>query len=284
MEVLLCMGEIQGVLKVLVNDIEIPLGQAGANMTGTGWFAVVSPGNRTGTFNPDFSDTSGNPLGDPYGSMAFLSVVVPNRINDGRSLPSVRVLTQGVKLPIYDAEGAPVGLQFSSNPAWVLMDVLRRSGWQIAELDVKSFAAAASYCDEPINTTDLYGNATTVPRFQCNLILKSRRTAADVIRGIRNGSRLYLTYAPGGLLQLRVENTLALQQPVKADSSNSASLLDGGWPSYEFGDGSSAATGILRKANGEPSLRLWSRSTTDSPNRFSVEFQDAFNEYKQERL
>jgi hypothetical protein len=284
MEVLLCMGEIQGVLKVLVNDIEIPLGQAGANMTGTGWFAVVSPGNRTGTFNADFSDTSGNPLGDPYGSMAFLSVVVPNRINDGRSLPSVRVLTQGVKLPVYDADGAPVGLQFSSNPAWVLMDVLRRSGWQIAELDVKSFAAAASYCDEPINTTDLYGNATTVPRFQCNLILKSRRTAADVIRGIRNGSRLYLTYALGGLLQLRVENTLALQQPVKADSSNSASLLDGGWPSYEFGDGSSAATGILRKANGEPSLRLWSRSTTDAPNRFSVEFQDAFNEYQQDSL
>src|SRR5712664_789450 len=60
MEVLLCMGEIQGVLKVLVNDIEIPLGQAGANMTGTGRFAVVSPGNRTGTFNADFSDPSGN--------------------------------------------------------------------------------------------------------------------------------------------------------------------------------------------------------------------------------
>ena len=109
---------------------------------------------------------------------------------------------QGMKLPVYGQDGSPAGLQFSNNPAWVLMDVLRRSGWLLAELDVESFAAAASYCDEPINTLDLYGNAITVPRFQCNLVLKSRRTAADVIRGIRNGSRLYLTYAPGGLLQV----------------------------------------------------------------------------------
>src|SRR6185436_7116171 len=92
MEVLLCMGEIQGVLKVLVNDNDIPLGQAGANMTGTGWFRFVSPGNRTGGFNGDFADGSGTALGDPYGSMALLSVVVPNRINDGRSLPTVKVL------------------------------------------------------------------------------------------------------------------------------------------------------------------------------------------------
>ena len=69
------------------------------------------------------------------------------------------------------------------------MDVLRRSGWSIEELDVASFATAASYCDEQIDTQDLYGNATTIPRFQCNLILKTRRTAADAIRGIRNGSR-----------------------------------------------------------------------------------------------
>ena len=70
MEVLLGMGEIQGVVKVLVNEVEIPQGQSGANMTGTGWFNVVSLGNRTGGFNLNFTDPSGNPLGDPYGSMA----------------------------------------------------------------------------------------------------------------------------------------------------------------------------------------------------------------------
>ena len=29
-------------------------------------------------------------------------------------------------------------------------------------------------------------------------------------------------------------------------------------------------------------MRVWSRSTADTPNRFAVEFQDAFNEYQQD--
>ena len=182
------------------------------------------------------------------------------------------------------SDGSLTAVQYSNNPAWVLMDILRRSGWSIGELDVASFALAASYCDEQIDTTDLYGNATTVARFQCNLVLTARRTAADVVRGIRNGSRLYLTYTAGGLLQLRVENTLALQQPVKSDSSNSNSVLDGGWPSYEFGDGSGARRESCGARTGSRALRLWSRSTTETPNRFTVEFQDAFNEYQQDSL
>src|SRR5450432_2778076 len=96
MEVLLGAGEMQGVYKVLVNGIDIPAGRSGQNMTGTGWFNVVTMGTRSGEFNRDFTNSSGAPLGDPYGSMAYLSVVVPNRINDGRTLPSIQVLADGV--------------------------------------------------------------------------------------------------------------------------------------------------------------------------------------------
>ncbi len=283
LEVLLGMGEIQGVLKVLVNDIEIPQGQAGRNMGGTGWYNLPGSGNRTGNFNLGFTDGAGNPAGDPYGSMAFLSVVVPNRVNDGRSLPHVKVLIQGMKLPQFDEDGVFAGLAFSSNPAWILLDVLRRSGWTVAEIDLPSFARTANYCNELIQAKDLNGNVVSVPRFQCNLVLKGRRSAADVIRGIRNGSRLYLTYGTGGgLLQARVENTLALQHAAKAPWSNATATLHGGWPSYEFGDGASGTSGIARLESGEPSVRLWSRGSTDTPNRFSVEFQDAFNEYQQD--
>jgi hypothetical protein len=94
MEVLLGMGEIEGVVKVLVNDVEIAEGRAGLNMSGTGWFNLISRGNRTGTFNSDFVKSTGIPAGDPYGSMAYLSVAVPNRVNDGRTLPSVKVLRE----------------------------------------------------------------------------------------------------------------------------------------------------------------------------------------------
>lgn len=275
-EVLLGMGELDGVLKVLVNDIEIPLGQAGANMTGTGWFGIVTLGNRTGSFNLDF------PGGDPYGSMAMLSVVVPNRINDGRSLPDIRVLIHGLKLPHYNTDGSFLKLEFTNNPSWVLLDILRRSGWKMSEIDLGSFAEAAAFCDEQIQTQDLNGNVISIARFQCNLVLQKRRSAADAIRGIRNGSRLYLTYGNGGMLQLSVENTIALQQSTKPEWSNAKDTLNGGWPSYEFGDGSSGFSGILRRANGEASVRLWSRSTIETPNRFAVEFQDGLNEFQQD--
>lgn len=284
MEVLLGMGELADVVKVIVNEVDIPQSQTGADMTATGWFTIVTLGSRSGAFNGDFLDSSGHAAGDPYGSMAMLSVVVPNRINDGLSLPKIAVLVRGMKLDRYAADGTFADQSFSNNPAWVLLDVLRRSGWSTAELDMTSFAAAASYCEAPLTMTDLNGNPAAAPRFQCNLVLRRRRSAADVIRGIRNGAALFLAYGPGGLLQLRAEGTLAHQSATKPSLSNSTLNLSGGWPAYEFSDGSAAYGGILRNSQGAPSIRLWSRSLAETPNRYSVEFQDQFNEYQQDSL
>jgi hypothetical protein len=282
MEVLLGIGEMQGVLKVLVNGVEIPAGISGANMTGTGWYNIPTLGTRAGTCNPDFMDGSGQAAGDPYGSMAYLSVVVPNRLNDGSSLPAVKVLAQGLRLPVYGADGTAMGEQFSSNPAWILLDILRRAGWKPSEIDIPSFAAAAAYCDEAIAALDLYGNAISLPRFQCNVMLQNRRSAGDLVRGVRNTARLLLSYGADGALHVRVENTAAAEQPSKPQWSNSNEELNGGWPGYEFGDGSNGFSGILRRQNGEPSVRVYSRSMADTPNRFTVEFQDALNEYQQD--
>jgi hypothetical protein len=282
MEVLLGMGEIQGVLKVLVNDVEIPAGVYGTNMTSTGWYNIRSLGTREGACNADFTDANGQPLGDPYGSMAYLSVVVPNRLNNGTSLPRVKVLAQGLKLPVYGPDGSYTGEQFSSNPAWILLDILRRTGWSLAEIDVTSFASAATYCDELIPALDIYGSPITLPRFQCNFVLQSRRSAGDLVRGVRNSARLLLSYGVDGALQLRVENTIADEMAAKPEWSNSTEPLNGGWPSYEFGDGSNGISGILRKPTGEPSVRVFSRGMADTPNRFTLEFQDALNEYQQD--
>ena len=50
---------------------------------------------------------------------------------------------------------------------------------------------------------------------------------------------------------------MALQQPSLPDGSNSTEMLDGGWPAYEFSDGSATFPGLARKANGDPSIRLY---------------------------
>jgi hypothetical protein len=281
-EVLLGAGQITGVVTVIVNNVEIPAGSAGKNMTATGWYNLISLGTRNGDFNPDFSDASGNPLGDPYGSMAFMSVVVPNNISNGNAIPSIQVLVQGLQLATFDSGGNRLSNVFTNNPAWVLVDVLGRSGWGLDELDLPSFAAAASVCNALVHTVDLNGNDTLIPRYQCNLILTNRRSAGDVVRGIRNASGLYLIFSSAGLLQLNVEDTLAAQQPTQAAGSNSTETLDGGWPAYEFGD--TAFSGIARNSNGGASLVVSSRNAADSPNRYTVEFQDQFNQYQQDSL
>ncbi len=196
MEVLLGIGQMQGVVTVLVNDIQIPLGVSGQNMSATGWYNVVTLGTRDGVFDMNFTDSSGQPAGDAYGSMAYLAVVVPNAISNGNSLPNIQVLAQGLIVPTYNADGTTAASQFSSNPAWILLDVLRRSGWAASQIDITSFAAVAAYCDQQINSTDLNGNPITLPRFQCNLVLQKKRSAGDLVRGIRNTARLYLTYGP----------------------------------------------------------------------------------------
>ena len=283
-DVLLGMGELEDVVKVLVNSIDIPLGVQGKDMTATGWYNIVTRGTRTGAFNPAYHDPNGNPTGDPYGSMAVLNVVVPNRLNDGRSLPDIEVLIEGLKLEQFAANGSSLGESFTNNPAWVLLDVLRRCGWVLADIDIGSFVRAAAYCAEPITAHDASGNAISIPRFQANVVLLKRRAAADVVRGVRNSARLFLTYGPSGLLQLKVENTLALELPVKPDGSNAISDLAGGWPAYEFGDGTNGLSGILRTSDGTPSITLSSLSAAETPNRLTVEFQDAFNEYQQDSL
>jgi Putative phage tail protein len=284
MEVLLGMGHIEVVEKVLVNDIELPSGDSAEKPTATGWFNMASYGARNGSFNLDFTDGVGKPTGDPYGSMAVLSVVVPNRISDGRSLPKVEVLIRGMKLPVYDESGSFAGDIFTNNPAWVLLDLLGRSGWAMSEVDLSSFAKTAAYCAETIETTDLHGNPRSIPRFQCNLVIRKRRSAADVIRGVRNGAALYLTYGDGGLLQLGAESSIAIQQGTKPECSNSTETLNGGWPAYEFGDAGSGFSDIARRSNGDAAIRLFSRSTAETPNRYTVEFQDEFNGFQQDSL
>src|SRR3569623_1725016 len=238
MEVLLCMGEIDGVVTVLVNDTVIPQGVNGQNMTSTGWWNLISAGGRNGQQDPNFGDGGAGPVGAPYGSMAYLSIVVPNRINDGSSIPAVQVLVRGMKLLTFDANGNSQGVQFSANPAWVLLDILRRSSYALDEIDVKSFARAAAYCDDEISVNDPIAGAVSAPRFECNFALVAQRSAGEIIRALRNSSRIYLVLNTGGLLEARVENTFALQQPTLPAGSTATEMFSGGWPAYEFDNAS----------------------------------------------
>ncbi len=284
MEVLLGAGVMQGVLKVVVSDVEIPAGVAGQDMTSTGWYNPISNGGVTGNFNSDFKDSLGNPLGDPYGSMTTLSIVVPNRINSGNSLPTVQVLLQGLLLDRYGSDGKYLETSFTNNPAWIILDILRRAGWALADLNLATFSQAAAYCDELISSTDLNGNPIQVARFHCNLQVVRRQSAAVVVRGVRVAAGLMLRYGANGALELLNETAIARQQPALPDGSNSTETFASGWPAYEFSDGTASFSGIARQDNGSSSVSMLSRSLAETSNRLSVEFQDESNEYQQDSL
>ncbi|WP_031498584.1 phage tail protein [Bryobacter aggregatus] len=283
-EVLLGLGEIEGVVKVIANGYEIPEGITGQNMTGTGWYNFVSKGNRTGVLNMGLTDSNQNPVGDPYGSMAYLNLVVPNRISDGKSSPKVDILIKGMKVPVLDAEGTLVSYEFSANPAWIICDILRRTGWKLDELDLASFGSAAAFCAETVEAHDANGVLRIVPRFETNLVLKRRYSVGELLRSVRLSSLLFLYFQPDGRLAIRPETTIAGQQPTKSLGSNAVSSVAGGWPTYEFGDGLNGTTGILLNAKREPEFRVYSKLSQDSPNRVNFEIQDALNEYQQDSV
>lgn len=283
-EVLLGLGPIEGVRKVIANGVEIPLADDGRDMSGTGWYRLLTRGERGGAFNADFTDGTDNPMGDPHGSLACLSLVAPNQILERGKLPKVEVLLDGMRLPRYDAGGQPADIVFTRNPAWVLLDLFRSAGWRIDEIDLGSFYQAAQYCDEFIPLRGPGGEAIEGPRYEINLALARRRSLSEVVRGVRMSAGLMITLDANGRLSLRPETTISRQHPQKSAFSNASETVNGGWPAYEFGDGMGGISGILRGRNGESSFRIFRRSSGELPNRLTTEFADAHRNYEPDVL
>lgn len=277
-------GELDGVEQVAVNGVEIPPAVEGRDMTASGWHKMVATGSRNGTFLAKPDNDGFHEDADPHGSMATLEVVIPNAIQRGSGRPTTEVLVRGSRLLTLAPDGSEAGRVFTDNPAWVLLDLLLRSGWHRDEIDLGSFATAAAHCSEPIQVALWNGSTQMQPRFSCNLVLQKRRSIGEILRGLRDGSFLFLREGFDGRLEAMVESTFALQQPVKVTLSNAASMLQGGWPVYEFGDGTEGRGGILRNASGAPSFRMFSRASADSPNRIHAEFQDVWNEFQNDRI
>ncbi|MFN7933410.1 MAG: phage tail protein [Bryobacteraceae bacterium] len=283
-QVLLGLGPIQGPLKVLANRFEIPEFHLGLRAESTGWYRVVSLGDRTGTFDSDLLEPNEKKPTGPYGSTAYIHLALPTSIQASRALPKVEILVDGLLLQRFDTDGTSLGSAFTKNPAWVLLDILQRIGWQKGDLDVSSFARMAAFCDSLIETTTPAGETVSIPRYRCNLALEKQRSVSEILRGIHLATGLYVRYEGDGRLALACEHSIGIQSPTMPEGTNSPAPMSGGWPAYEFGDGTYGFSGIARKSNGESSLRIWSRSAADSPNKASIEFSDEFNQYQRDTL
>lgn len=279
-ELVLGTGQVNRIHKVLADGMEIPPGIPESNMAGTGWFNVVSDGNRNGGANPFFTNAAGEAEGDPHGGIATLAVAIPNRLLGGSGFPKFEVLLEGMILPRFEEDGTELPAEFTANPAWILLDIMRRSGWKRDEIDFGSFASAAAFCDETIEVSDETGQSRLARRFELNLALTERKSLHEIIRGIRLATGLSVVLSADGRLSLSLESGIGRQFPERRPGSNAVLAIGGGWPAYEFGDGTESRSGILVR-NGRSTLKVWRKSGHETPNRLTVEFQDAFRAYQQ---
>ena len=124
-------------------------------------------------------------MGDPHGGMACLSVVIPNRNLSEQRSSSDRGAGRWRQLPRYDTDGMALEATFTRNPAWVVLDLLKRNGWRDEDLNLASFATTASYCDESVSVPLADGGERQAARFEVNLVIQQRRSLMELLRGLR---------------------------------------------------------------------------------------------------
>lgn len=145
---------------------------------------------------------------------------------------------------------------------WVMRNVLDWCGIGDDRIDGASFTAAAAIC--------------MANGFYSAMVLRQRRSAADIMRGLRQSIGAALIQTAAGLIGIRMEGPLAEQQPAPVDGSNYNSPIasqqrDGtpanGYAAYLFNQSNS--NGLQRVAQKAEAL----------PNTVSFPFQDPVNNY-----
>jgi len=285
-ECLVCWGEVDQILRVVVNDVELPAAtdmSHGALPVADALFRwnLVNRGDRDGAPNADAGYDS---AGDPYGSICVLECVVPRRLAESSAVPRVRVLLRGPKLRKYTdvSTYTKAGYPDNENLAWIIMDQLIWSGLSYSDLDIQSFIDAAAICAASVTFKDHDGLNNTHGRFTGSVVLDQRQPASEILRGARNACRALLVANSDAdaKLKLVIEQTLAAQQAAPVAGSNystaiASKLADGtaanGYVAYDFSE-----SNILRRG-GQSTFRLFAPSAL--PNRVGHQFQDRHNNY-----
>lgn len=285
-ECLLGWGEFDAVLRVVVNDHELP---AATDMSGNSLpvadplfrWNLVNRGDRDGAPN---ADAGYDGTGDPYGSLCVIECVVPRKVAESGAAPRVRVLVAGPKVRKYTdpTTFTKVGHPDHTHYAWMLMDALVWAGLSYSDLDIQSFIDAAAVCAANVTFKDHDGANATQPRYYGSIVLDQRTSAAEVIRGLRNAGKMLLVANSdaAGKVKLIVEQTLADQQPAPVAGSNyntaiasktAAGVAANGYVAYDFNE-----SNILRRG-GKSTLRIVPPG--ELPTRATVQFQDWHNNF-----
>jgi hypothetical protein len=173
----------------------------------------------------------------------------------------------------YEHSGVVGSLGGASTP-WALAEALMWARFDFAEIDLLAWADVAKICNADYTYTDQNGSSGTQARFSTAMALRERRSAADVVRGLRQAMGALLVPGSDGLLRLQIEGPLAEQQPAAVDGSNYNTAVS------STTRGGTTTNGYLAYVFDESNswdLAVESRPLAETPNRVQFQFSDPAN-------
>lgn len=202
----------------------------------------IVPATDLETFDP--------PDRDLYSGLAYLTVGYPKELAMQSSDigPKTEAIVKGLQVETWDDDNLSTW-QWSDNPVWIYIDILKRLGYPTTQIDKDAAYDAAYYCDT--------GGEGAGVLFGCNLALMSQVRASDVLRGLRANARIYCTYGSDGKLQVKIRKSFAEEGSAFAITT----------------------ANIVRDNSGKLQFKKWHKSYLETANVFSCNFQDPDADY-----
>lgn len=221
----LCEGEINAITKIKVDD---------ADVTFTGSFAdgtqITSNDTRFGdtiTIQPFYgSDTqSASSLLttlDSWGSnhklsgLCYLAFRIKWDSDKYSNIPKIQAEVEGKKIEIINENLTITANQYSTNPAFILMDYLTNDrygkGIDRGDLDIQSFYDASQVAIEQVVP---HSGAGTINLFDCNAVIDTSKKIIENTRILLKGMRGFLPYTKGVyrlIIETSGSSTLSLNE------------------------------------------------------------------------
>lgn len=180
------------------------------------------------------------PSDDTHGNLCMLYARFPPEfLSNVPGAAQMQVQVTGLPLWSCDSSGSmSYNAVRTDEPAWIILDVLRRSGWKLSEINLPSFYAFSAYCDQQININVSSTQTTTGFRHALSLAITQQTPAGEVLRQMLGACHAILSYDQNGLLRIDSENRLT-------NTTTSAAIISTGVQWVTVADGAGITIGSV---------------------------------------
>ena len=205
--IVLCEGEINNITSIIVNDSPVTFSASIANGT-----TITSNDSKFGTtiqvqpfFGADdqvasslLTTLSSWTSDHKLSGICYIAFRITWDNDKYTGIPNIQAIVQGRKVSTFDGSSNETTGQFSTNPAFCLLDYLRNErfgkGIPLADIDIPSFFSASQVA---VTQVTPFSGGSQINLFDCNAVIDTGQKLIDNTRTILKGMRGFLPYTQG---------------------------------------------------------------------------------------